>query len=244
MRRNLLAILIIAISAAGIFWVTSVKTTALYPEKHNYSWQSFPKANNGFSNNFEIASYDKPPYNMRGWIAFNITSIPRSAWIISANLQLRLWTKGGPSVGTADATGRIYGVYRLTQPWIQTRINWENQPNFTDEHHAIAAVPPGQGGWDGPLLWMTWDITEIMKDWRSGANNYGLVVKDTQEYANKFYTTQFFTNDQVPNEDYYPRLVVTYVSPFSLAIFGTALLILAFLGILACRPKIKPKVGQ
>jgi len=229
MKRSVLLILIIVVSTAGVFWVTSFKTTTIYPDKHSYSWQCFPLANNGFSNNFEITSYYKCPFNMRGWIEFNISSIPSDAWIISAQLRLRLWTKGDPSLGTTDSTGRIYGVYRLTKPWTQRGINWANQPNFTDEHHATAPVPPGEGGWYGPLLWMNWDITDIMKDWRSGVSNYGLVVKDTHEYATNFYTTQFFTNDQVPNENYYPRLVVTYVSPLNLAIFGGVLIAEGFL---------------
>ena len=182
---------------------------------------------------------------MRGWIEFNTSSIPSDAWIISAQLHLRVWTKGDPTLGTADATGRIYGVYRLTQPWIQTGVNWVNQPNFTDEHHATAAVPPGEGGWNGPLLWMDWDITDIVKDWKSGVANDGLVVKDTQEYATLFYTTQFFTNDQVPNENYYPRLVVTYVSPLNIAIFGSVLLAEGFLVVFIDRLRIGgPKIPK
>ncbi len=225
MKHSLLLILIILVysTTAAIFWTTSVKTTTIYPDKDSYSWQSVPKANNGHSNNFEITSYNKPPYNMRGWIEFNTTSIPSDAWVISAKLRLRVWhisttEDSVPNMG--DSTGRIYGVYRLTQPWAETGVNWVNQPNYTEEHQATAPVPSGQGGWNGPLLWMEWDITDIMKDWRSGINNDGLVVRDTQENASTFYTTQFFTHDQVPNESYYPRLVVTYVFLQNLAILG------------------------
>jgi hypothetical protein len=204
--------------------MTSVNTTTIYPDKHSYSWQSVPLANNGHSDNFEITSYNKPPYNMRGWIEFNVSSIPSQAWVISAELRLRLWSKGDPTLGTQDSTGRIYGVYRLIQPWNQTGVNWVNQPNFTNEHHAISPVPPGQGGWYGPLLYMNWDITDIMRDWQSDVSNDGLVVKDTQEYATGLYTTQFFTYDQVPSANYFPRLVVTYVLPLNLAIFGIVLI--------------------
>jgi len=224
MKRSLLLILILVVSTAGIFWMTSVKTTTIYPDKDSYSWQSVPRANNGHSDNFEITSYNKPPYNMRGWIEFNVSSIPSQAWVISAEFRLRLWSKGDPALGTGDSTDRIYGVYRLKQPWNETGVNWVNQPNFTEDHHAIAAVPPGQGGWYGPLLWMSWDVTDIERDWQSGVSNYGLVVKDTQEYATRLYTTQFFTHDQVPSQNYYPRLVVTYVLPLDLAIFGGALI--------------------
>jgi hypothetical protein len=224
MKRSLLVILIIAIYGvtAATFWATSVSTVTIYAYKDSYSWQSVPEANNGGSNNFEITSYNKPPFNMRGWIEFNITSIPSDEWIISAKLRLRVWHKTtiDPTQNMGDTTGRVYGAYRITQPWTESGVNWANQPNYTEEHHATAAVPSGQGGWYGPLLWMEWDLMGMMEDWRSGTNNYGLVVRDTQEYAPIFYSTQFFTHNQVPNESYYPRLVVTYVWPQALVGVG------------------------
>jgi hypothetical protein len=54
----------------------------------------------------------------------------------------------------------------------------------------------------------------MVKDWQSDAlPNYGIVVKDTQENASLLYSTQFFTIHQVPDQTYYPRLVVTYLYP-------------------------------
>ena len=54
----------------------------------------------------------------------------------------------------------------------------------------------------------------MVKDWQSGAlPNDGFVVKDTQENASLLYSTQFFTIHQVPDQTYYPRLVVTYLYP-------------------------------
>lgn len=225
MKRSILLILIVALYGitGAVFWATSVKTVSIYPDKDSYSWESVPLANNGHSNNFEITSYNKPPFNMRGWIEFNTTSIPSNVWITSATMRLRVWhisKTDDPIQNVGGSTGRIYGAYRLLGPWEEDGVNWVNQPNFTENHYAAASVPPGQGGWDGPLLWMNWDVTDIMKDWQSGVKNYGLVVKDTQEGAPVFYTTQFFTKDQVPNESYYPRLIVTYISPNALAALG------------------------
>lgn len=224
MKRSSVLILTLILygSTFAASWVTSVKTAVMYPTMDSYSWQSVPEANNGRSDNFEIASYNKPPYNMRGWIAFNISTIPADASILKATFRLRLWHKtlNDPAMGTGDTTGRTYGVYRLIQPWTELKVNWTNQPNYTELHHAASPVPPGQGGWFGPLLWMDWDVMEIVKDWRSVAPNYGLVVRDTQEDASTFYSTQFFTHDQVPNADYYPRLLVTYLEPQSLELLA------------------------
>jgi hypothetical protein len=73
---------------------------------------------------------------------------------------------------------------------------------------------------------MQWDLSDMVKDWRSGALiNDGIVVKDTQENASLLYSTQFFTIHQVPNQTYYPRLVVTYLYPEE--IYGIAIVIVA-----------------
>jgi hypothetical protein len=61
---------------------------------------------------------------------------------------------------------------------------------------------------------MKWDLTGMVKDWRSSMlPNYGFVVKDTQENASLLYSTQFFTIHQVPDQSYYPRLVIAYIYP-------------------------------
>jgi hypothetical protein len=245
MKRRFFVLAVFAIYAVTLaaFWFSAVRTLVVFPDKHNYAWQVNPLANNGYSDNFEIASYDKPPYNMRGWIHFNISLIPSDAWVITATFRLRLWHKTtvDPAQNMGDPTGRTYGAYRLTQPWIQSQANWANQPNYTDLHHARSQVPAEQGGWNGPLVWMDWNIRDIMNDWRSNAtSNCGLVVKDMQEYASVFYSTQFFTNDQVPNSTYYPRLIVTYVLPWALLALG---IVLAVETALFRRRTLKPQIA-
>lgn len=229
--RRYVAILLIALIYGGTFatfWVTSVRIVTLYPFAQSYSWQIVPLANNGGSDNFEITSWHNG-HNMRGWIAFNTSSIPREVWIISASLSLRLWQKTTNQSELGDPTGRTYGVYGLSSSWEDEGINWENQPGWTEYHHATSPVPPGQGGWYGPLIWMRWDLTDMVKDWQSGLPNYGVVVKDTQENASLLYSTQFFTIHQTPNQSYFPRLVVTYLYPQG--VYGTIMLFLIETGV-------------
>ena len=214
MRRLTIVLLIVLIYGAtlGGFWAFAIHTVTLYPVAQSYSWQIVPLANNGGSDNFEITSWQNG-HNMRGWIEFNLSSVPQRAWIMSAILILRLWQKTTNGSQLGDPTGRLYGVYALTQPWQDEGINWVNQPPWTDYHSATSAVPPGQGGWNGPLIWMNWDLTDMVKDWLSGVPNDGVVVKDTQENASLLYSTQFFTIHQTPNQTYYPRLIITYIDP-------------------------------
>jgi hypothetical protein len=242
----LVVVAIYAITIAG-FWLSSVRTVTLFADKHDYAWQSNPNANNGFSDNFEITSYDKPPFNMRGWIHFNTSSIPSDAWILSATFRLRLWHKTtvDTTQNMGDSTGRVYGVYELIQPWTWAGVDWTNQPNYTDLHHATAVVPNEQGGWYGPFVWMDWDVKDIMNDWQANASgNYGLVVKDMNEYAPVFYSTQFFTFSQVPNSTYYPRLIVTYVSPWTVVGVSVVLAIETAAIVVFWRRGVKPSLDR
>jgi len=207
----------------GAFYATAVTSVAFYPSKDSYAWESVPNANNGKSNNFEITSF--VGHNMRGWIEFNTSSIPANAWILSAQLRLRLWQKTTNDPPYGDSTGRVYGVYRVTQPWGEMTVTWANQPEYTDDQASTSVIPPEQGGWFGPIVWMTWDITDIMIDWQQGAPNYGLVVRDTQENTTLLYSTQFFTHDQVPDQTYFPRLIVTYLNPLDVYIFALLIII-------------------
>jgi len=220
-RVPILVLGLLILTVAG-FWATSVVTLALPPTMDSYSWQSIPYSNNGGSNNFQITSANFNPKNMRGWVAFNISNMPSDALVLRAQLRLRIWhkTTNDPSHRVGDSTGRIYGVYRITQPWQEYNVTWANQPNYTEDHHATAAVPEGQTDWSGPLMYMNWDVTDIVRIWESGTNNYGFLVRDTQENSPILYSTQFFTHDQVPNQTYYPRLIVTYIRVQSLLWLG------------------------
>ena len=214
-RTVILLMLSIYAVTLGLFFVASVRTVTFFPIAQSYSWQIVPLANNGGSDNFEITSWHDQ-HNMRGWIAFNISSVPQNVWVQSATLRLRLWQKTTNQTEIGDPTGRIYAVYMLTQTWSGTGVNWVNQPSWTDYHSASSPVPPGQGGWSGPLIWMDWDLTSMVRDWHSGVPNYGVVVKDTRENATLLYSTQFFTFHQTPNESYFPRLMITYLNPVGL----------------------------
>jgi hypothetical protein len=223
MKRLLILTAAVYLATAGFFWTLAVNSVTLYAVSDSYAWESFPNANNGGSNNFAITSFDANPKNMRGWIAFDIKRIPENVWIVNARLQLRIWHKTTSTEG-GDTTGRVYGVYRVTQSWEEYNVTWGNQPTYTEDHHATSSVPVGQSAeWEDPPFYMYWDLTQITNDWLSGVPNYGVMVRDTNENAARQYTTQFFTHNKTPNTTFYPQLQITYVTHLS-----AALLIIAF----------------
>lgn len=189
-----------------------------------YAWQSVPEANNGGSNNFQVMSFDHPPYNMRGYIQFNTSRIPQGSLVLSATMRLRVWWKAepDPSKNVGDATGRQYGAFPMLASWEEYRINWSNQPMYDENLYAVSGVPAGQGGWgEGrPELWMDWNISPIVTEWVNGKPNYGLLIRDLNENSTMLYSTQFFTHDQVPGPAYFPRLLIVYIEPLGIALLG------------------------
>jgi len=71
-----------------------------------------------------------------------------------------------------------------------------------------------------------------------------LVVKDMNEYAPVFYSTQFFTFSQVPNSTYYPRLIVTYVSPWTVVGVSVVLAIETAAIVVFWRRGVKPSLDR
>ncbi len=59
-------------------------------------------------------------------------------------------------------------LHRVTQTWGETTVTWETQPN-------VAAVASASAVQDGVNQWVTFDITELVKDWLADpATNFGV----------------------------------------------------------------------
>lgn len=134
-----------------------------------------------------------------------------------------MWSKSpdDPAKGFGDPTGRKYGAFPLLSSWDEYAINWDNQPQHDGVKFAISAVPPGlPSGWSNEnIMWMDWDIRTIVTEWVNDRPNYGFVVKDLEESSPTLYATQFFTRNQVPSEDYFPRLELAYIPPSGIMAF-------------------------
>jgi len=120
--------------------------------------------------------------NMRALVEFPLDGI-RGATITSARIHFF----AGDTVGyPANQT-----FSRITSPWEELTVTWNNQPGVTTVNEAIVLVPWLDGG--GPA---DFDITQLVKDALSeGQKSLGLRIKNTVEdgiegMKNMFYCTR------------------------------------------------------
>jgi hypothetical protein len=121
----------------------------------------------------------------RSLLKFNITSIPTSADILTASLNVLYYTRSGPSGSWVD---RPLRVYRMTRNWLQAQatsvkatsaVNWtgtlaegDYDPAYTDE---IVYKFSNYG-------WKSFNVQPIVAGWVAQTYaNYGLLLKAANE---------------------------------------------------------------
>jgi cell division septation protein DedD len=150
-------------STADTF-VNSMYLQTKYPENpHGYLWAIF--AGNMY---VEYDSY-KLYGSSRIYIKFNITSIPKDAKILSANMYLYMYD--------SPKTSQEFEAYRVLSDWGEHQLTWITQPPSADTQTTATTINPTPSE-----AWICWDITNDLKMWQSGAaENYGTMIKIKHE---------------------------------------------------------------
>ena len=100
----------------------------------------------------------------RGYLFFDLTSIPPGSQIISAHIGLGMYDVYGLNLVTL-------GLHLVDQPWDEYAITWNNQPGFRGDPYIQTAVDKGI-----PQL-ITWDVTELALDWfMNPRSNFGVAI--------------------------------------------------------------------
>jgi len=128
-------------------------------------------------------------------LRFNIANnIPEGAVINDARLRMHL-TYSSPE---EDASMRTV-ARELLSPWAETTVTWESQPAWGPVRTEALI--------GSDLVWYEWDVTELVADWASRAQeNHGMeIVGDerVQQRGRAFYARETTT-------PLYPRLIVDY----------------------------------
>jgi hypothetical protein len=168
--------------------------------------QWYPDRNLGTATFVRIRSGDIEA----GLLYFDVSSIPSTATIESARLQMYV-------IQRSNANWTWPATYQMKRAWEEEQATWNQAAN---------GVPWGVPGANDPLTdrwfrptdlitmtdvntWYEWDVTEMVQDWvfTPGANK-GLTVRvvDHPETPVEY----LFASSEYPTESLRPKLVVRY----------------------------------
>jgi hypothetical protein len=141
--------------------------------------------------------------DMRALVQFSLSDIPEQAIVVSATLSV--WYRlCSFSSACADMNASIH---RLTQSWDEETATWRNMGEASDARRYDTQTI---GGYFDNNTWVEWDVTELVKEWRSGTfPNQGLAIHG-QEGPPENYKV-FSTKER--GTWWQPRLVVELYQP-------------------------------
>jgi 2',3'-cyclic-nucleotide 2'-phosphodiesterase (5'-nucleotidase family) len=128
-----------------------------------------PTTNYGTSNNIYIQSSSTSSYgNERGWLKFDLSSIPAGATITSASLQLWNWKATGAALPVEVRSAN-------DDSWTETGLNWNNQPTLGS---VLATQTLATGT---TSVWYNWDATSFVQSEFNGDKTASLMLKPVTE---------------------------------------------------------------
>lgn len=139
---------------------------------------------------------------VRPLIRFDLSSLPSSADKIKKAVMVLYYdpfTHGGGKHAGLTA----FSVLRVTSPWDELNVTWNNQPSTTDMN--AVAVPAAVYDQQNYVI----DVTELVKDMlgSSPANNYGFMLRLNNENP---YNAVFLASSNNADASRHPQLWVTY----------------------------------
>jgi hypothetical protein len=163
-----------------------------------------------YPNEIEYASrawtISSVPTVWRSVFKFNLSCIPQNAVVQSASLSLYYATQNGfgnqqhESLTSSDESV----VQRITSPWFENTVTWNNQPAATNADEVI--LPQSTAGTQD---YTNMDVTAMVQQMVATVN-YGFLLKLTTEVQ---YANMLFASGDNPVSSKHPMLVVTYTVP-------------------------------
>ncbi|HVI42558.1 MAG TPA: DNRLRE domain-containing protein, partial [Anaerovoracaceae bacterium] len=157
--------------------------------------------NSSYPNFTSVYTGNTPSYGAtRSLIRFFLPPLPSDSKITSANFNA-YQTK-------ADAANTSIDLYRITTGWIET-ATWNTQPTINATAESTVTSNTTNAYWQ-------WYITQLTKDWYSGAvPNYGFMLRQQNEAATPY--RAFNSVEAVTNT---PRLTINFtIDPIGLEDF-------------------------
>ena|GEM_PF-5285573 len=190
------------------------------------------------------ALYDEPPREIKNFRSllrfdfFNLPALPEGSQITRATLGLYYF-----EYHWENPVGREYAVHRVTSSWDEMGSTWQARDGYNTgaplywESYLAGDPPYRPGGGDFEAnecasvevpdigngvpfdeTWMTWDVTELVREWaRETYPNEGLLVKDANEFEGDPGFGIAWGPAQFHSSDYYNDTVWPYLE---VIIFG------------------------
>jgi hypothetical protein len=127
-------------------------------------------------------------------IKFELPAKPSNYTIASAKLNLYL--NSAPWFSE-----RNYELHRIANDWQENSVTWRNQPYHVLNASSNAIIPKTSG------QWVVFDVTDDVKKFYSGAQNYGWIIIDGSE-SSIFSDEAIFNSRESPT--YKPFLELTF----------------------------------
>jgi len=146
------------------------------------------------------SSVDSPSIFIRGYFQYDLSTIPSTAVVTSANFALYYATSG-----LADLP---LGLYKVLEEWDEAIISWNNQPTCSTESEYTLTIYSGST----TGLYKHWyNLTDLIQGWLDGSIvNYGMMIRDADESS---LDTMAWVGSSEADEEYRPKLTINYYIP-------------------------------
>ena len=122
--------------------------------------------------------------NRRSFVSFDISAMTQPGVTVS-KAELRLCANGAQASGDS----RNYDVHRVTAPWTEATVTWDNQPAVAASATATTKAPKDAN------KCIKWDVKADIEAWANGTPNHGWRITDDIEDSATAFTTAFRTSD-------------------------------------------------
>lgn len=146
------------------------------------------------------------PVIHRSLFDFDLTKVPSDLRVINAYLYL-YGLDPNLYIGDSWPPGCFYGknacfLRRITSEWEENTVNWENQPNITNENAVFIPIDNSE------CHFYKIDITNLIRDYLNHSDSsHGFMIQLTSE---EFYRRLTFASSDFSYSEVWPKLEINY----------------------------------
>lgn len=138
--------------------------------------------------------------DIRGLLDFDLSALPQHATIDGAYLSLFSPDPPHTEFHSGNNTALLQ---RITSPWSEDEVNWNNQPSTITDHQVIV-----EASLENYQDYTNIDITQLVKDMRAEPDHsFGLMLRQVNEEP---YRRLSFCSSDYANASKHPKLEICY----------------------------------